>query len=157
MRSSNSSNESRPAMGIAISPSRTNRLAFNFSSTATRSGKYRANGCPAFDCSSTLSPSRNAMQRKPSHLGSYCHSSPVGISSTDSASIGGSGGFNSRRIQHRLQLESSALRQERLPQVADLGNPRRHIVDAKVLDLGAGFEFLPAQRRGNGGARLGPH
>src|SRR5215212_3606318 len=38
-------------------------------------------------------PSRKAMQRKPSHFGSYCHSLPVGNSSTDRASIGGSGGL----------------------------------------------------------------
>src|SRR5438105_4612882 len=36
---------------------------------------------------------RKTMQRKPSHFGSYCHSSPTGISSTKRASIGGSGGF----------------------------------------------------------------
>jgi hypothetical protein len=29
-----------------------------------------------------------AMQRKPSHFGSYCHASPSGITSTDFASIG---------------------------------------------------------------------
>jgi hypothetical protein len=35
------------------------------------------------------------MQRKPSHFGSYCQPSPVGISSTKRDSIGGNGGFSS--------------------------------------------------------------
>src|SRR4051794_41784347 len=33
------------------------------------------------------------MQRNPSHFGSYCQSSPMGISSTDFPSIGGNGGL----------------------------------------------------------------
>src|SRR5512132_4499396 len=41
-----------------------------------------------------LSLSRNTKQRNPSHFGSYCHSLPFGISSTERASIGGMGGFN---------------------------------------------------------------
>ena len=35
---------------------------------------------------------------KPSHFGSYCHSSPSGITSTDNASIGGRGGFTCNGI-----------------------------------------------------------
>ena len=35
------------------------------------------------------------MQRNPSHFGSYYQPSPVGISSTERASIGANGGFNS--------------------------------------------------------------
>src|SRR5437016_13101750 len=35
------------------------------------------------------------MERNASHFGSYCQPGPVGISSTERASIGGSGGFNS--------------------------------------------------------------
>src|SRR4051812_46867320 len=42
-----------------------------------------------------LSPLRKTRQRKPSHFGSYCHSSPTGTSSTESASMGGNGGCNS--------------------------------------------------------------
>src|SRR5262249_51221836 len=38
--------------------------------------------------------SRNTRQRNPSHFGSNCQSSPVGISSTERASIGGMGGFS---------------------------------------------------------------
>src|ERR1043166_9028443 len=53
---------------------------------------------PDFDCSSTLLPSRNTRQRNPSHLGSYCHSGPRGISSTDFASIGLNGGRRGRAI-----------------------------------------------------------
>src|SRR5207248_5678361 len=36
-------------------------------------------------------PRRKARQRKPSHFGSYCQPGPIGISSTDFASIGSSG------------------------------------------------------------------
>ncbi len=36
----------------------------------------------------TVLPSRSKRQRKPSHLGSYCHSLPVGMSATERASIG---------------------------------------------------------------------
>ena len=43
-------------------------------------------------------PSRKARQRNPSHFGSYCQLSPTGISSTERASIGGSGGFRERAI-----------------------------------------------------------
>src|SRR3954471_10233376 len=32
-------------------------------------------------------PRRDSRQRKPSHFGSYCHSSPRGIASTERASI----------------------------------------------------------------------
>src|SRR5438477_3797555 len=39
-------------------------------------------------------PRRKARQRKPSHFGSYCQPGPTGISSTDFASIGGSGGVS---------------------------------------------------------------
>ena len=45
-------------------------------------------------------PSRKAKQRKPSHFGSYCHSLPWGIASTDNASIGGKGGRISSGILH---------------------------------------------------------
>src|SRR5436190_20492805 len=46
---------------------------------------------PDFERSSTLSPSRESRQRKPSHFGSYCHSLPRGIASTERASIAASG------------------------------------------------------------------
>jgi hypothetical protein len=42
-----------------------------------------------------LPASRKAMQRKPSHFGSYCQYFPRGMSATDSASIGAKGGHNS--------------------------------------------------------------
>ena len=38
------------------------------------------------------------MARKPSHFGSYCHPSPVGMSATVFASMGASGGSNGRSI-----------------------------------------------------------
>src|SRR5690242_18270139 len=56
----------------------------------------------------TLSPLRNARQRKPSHLGSYCQLSPRGISSTDLASIGGYGGLIGSLMGGNSCLSSSA-------------------------------------------------
>jgi hypothetical protein len=46
---------------------------------------------PDFERSSTLSPARESRQRKPSHFGSYCHSLPRGIASTERASIAAGG------------------------------------------------------------------
>src|SRR6266496_4890550 len=85
---SKSSNEKRPFTGTTISPSITNCLARSLSKASTSSGKYRPSGCPLFDCNDTSLPSRKAMQRKPSHFGSYCQVSPAGSCSTDFASIG---------------------------------------------------------------------
>ena len=41
-------------------------------------GNTASSSRPDFDCSSTLSPSRKASVRNPSHFGSYCHSGPTG-------------------------------------------------------------------------------
>src|SRR6185312_8332200 len=73
---------------MTISPSSTNFLADNFNSAATTSGKYRVKGFPDFDSKDTFLPSRNARQRKPSHLGSYCQLSPAGNSDAGRASMG---------------------------------------------------------------------
>ena len=55
---------------ITISPSSTHRSGrFSFRE-ATSSGKYRVNGFSLRLPRTTSSPSRNTMQRKPSHLGS---------------------------------------------------------------------------------------
>jgi hypothetical protein len=48
------------------------------------------------------------MQRKPSHFGSYCHSSPTGISSTERASIGGSGGLSWSGMIYFVYLRGSS-------------------------------------------------
>src|SRR6202034_4955317 len=88
MRCNKSSKERLPSMGITISPSRTNLLAFSFFNAATKSGKYLVRGLPDFDCKSMRAASRKARQRKPSHLGSYCHSRPVGNSAAGRASMG---------------------------------------------------------------------
>src|ERR1700722_841951 len=82
------SKESVPSSGITISPSRTNCLAGSSASADASSGKYLVSGLPALDNRSTRFPSRNARQRKPSHLGSYCQSGPDGNSDADRASIG---------------------------------------------------------------------
>src|SRR3954452_15334177 len=82
------SKESWPACEITISPSITNFLALSEARLAASSGKYRVSGLADFDISSTLSPCRNARQRKPSHLGSYCHWGPTGSSVAESASMG---------------------------------------------------------------------
>jgi hypothetical protein len=63
---------------------------------ATRSGKYRVIGRSLRLPSSTASPSRRQIDRKPSHLGSYQASG--GISGTDFASIGETGGMTGRSI-----------------------------------------------------------
>src|ERR1051325_2749376 len=78
---------------MTSSPSNTNCFGGKARIASATSGKYRASGCPAFDCNWTSRPSRNARQRNPSHFGSYCHSAPSGIASTDNASIGAKGGW----------------------------------------------------------------
>ena len=58
-------------------------------------------GLLAFRLEAARSPTRCAMQRKPSYFGSYCQPSPAGSSSTGSASIGlkssGKGAGKTRR------------------------------------------------------------
>src|SRR3984957_13571275 len=73
---------------MTISPSRTNFCAFSPASASTSSGKYLVKGLPDFDSRLIFAPSRNARQRKPSHLGSYCQFDPVGSFEAGSASIG---------------------------------------------------------------------
>ena len=68
---------------------------------STTSGKYRVSGLVLRLASSTSSPSRNTMHRKPSHLGSK--TSPPnftgsGIPFTDLASIGRTGGITGRSM-----------------------------------------------------------
>ena len=58
-------------------------------SASASSGKYRVRGLPDFDCRSIFFLSRNAKQRNPSHLGSYCQSGPTGRVVAGVASIGG--------------------------------------------------------------------
>ena len=55
---------------MTSSPSTTKRSAFSRARPALTSGKKRLSDFCFFDCRSTLSPSRKAMQRKPSYLGS---------------------------------------------------------------------------------------
>ena len=46
-------------------------------------------GLPDLEWRSIFLPSRNAKQRNPSHLGSYCHCCPTGRVVAGKASIGG--------------------------------------------------------------------
>lgn len=87
MRCNKSSNESRPPVGTTISPSRTKLFSRTASAPAMTSGKYRLRFCPDYEWMSTCSPSRTRRQRKPSHFGSYSHSSPIGMASTERASM----------------------------------------------------------------------
>src|SRR5256885_12855760 len=84
---------------MTISPSSTNFSALVIESACTNSGKYLVKGFPDFETSSTRFPSRKATQRKPSHLGSYCHSVPTGSSLAGCASIGLYRLFNGRVIR----------------------------------------------------------
>src|SRR5689334_9909121 len=75
-----------------ISPSTTDRGGSWSFACATTSGKYLVSVLPPRLASSTSSPSRNTMQRNPSHLGSYDMPAATGISATLLASIGSTGG-----------------------------------------------------------------
>jgi hypothetical protein len=68
------SKEKWPPTGTTISPSRTKLLSRRVRAAKTTSGKYRVRSWPDFEHIVTASPSRVSRQRKPSHLGSYCHS-----------------------------------------------------------------------------------
>src|SRR4051812_6642863 len=87
MRCNRSSNEKALPRGTTISPSSRKVFAFRRRAAAPSSGKYRPRSSPDLDRRSTLSPWRDSRHRKPSHFGSYCHSSPRGIVSTERASM----------------------------------------------------------------------
>src|SRR3954471_3307210 len=83
-------------------------------------------------------PSRNARQRKLSHFGSYCHSLPTGMASTDNASIGGNGGRSASGISpyrkcggrkpHPVLINWSETRVARIA-------PKRHIAAEPLFHL----------------------
>lgn len=70
MRCWSTSNCSRSPTMVTISPSTTQRGGRFCRSASTSSGKYRVIGFSLRLPSSTSSPSRNTIVRKPSHLGS---------------------------------------------------------------------------------------
>ena len=90
MRMSSSSNESRPSTGITISPSSTKRFAASARERLHDVREVPAERLAGLDSGVRLrSPSRNARQRKPSHLGSYCQPCAAGqLAGELSASIG---------------------------------------------------------------------
>src|ERR1700712_1446910 len=90
-RRSCSASKSNPAeVATTISPSITHRSGNATLAASTSSGKYRVSGRSLRLPYSTLSPSRKQMDRKPSHFGSY--EAPGGMTVTDLASIGRTGG-----------------------------------------------------------------
>ena len=72
MRWSSASKSSAVASGVAMttSPSTTQRSGSSRSTASTTSGKYLVIGLVLREPTSTSSPSRNTIARKPSHLGS---------------------------------------------------------------------------------------
>jgi hypothetical protein len=80
------------------SPSITQRAGSCARTWATTSGKYRVIVLPPRLTSSTSSPSRKMIVRKPSHFGSYRMPSAVGIFGTALASIGSTGGITGNCI-----------------------------------------------------------
>ncbi len=70
MRSVSASKSSRPSRAITISPSSTHRVGTRSFRAATSSGKYLVSGFPVRLPSSTSVPSRNTIERNPSHFAS---------------------------------------------------------------------------------------
>ena len=99
IRSCSASKSSRrpEASGTTISPSITHRSGNDAKTAATISGKYRVIGRSLRLPISISSPSRNTIDRKPSHFGSNTKS-PRGIFSTGLASIGATGGLTGRSM-----------------------------------------------------------
>ncbi len=113
-----SASKSRPApVGMTISPSITQRGGSSARAAAAISGKYRVIGRSLRLPSSTSSPSRNRIDRNPSHFGSYQASG--GISVTDFASIGGTGGITGSLIDSHSDRGGS---QPFLPTSASTGS-----------------------------------
>ena len=95
------SNENALPCGTTISPSSTNCLALSARDRFDQLGEIARQRLAGFRLQLDRCRRRGTTrQRKPSHFGSYCHSVPTGISSTDSASIGAS--FLGRRETMRL-------------------------------------------------------
>ena len=72
---------------------------------STTSGKYRVIGRSLRLPISTSSWSRKTIDRNPSHLGSY-ENGPVGMSLTDFASMGATGGMTGRRTTYLPDLRT---------------------------------------------------
>ena len=83
--------------GSTISPSITHWSGSSASTAATSSGKYLVIGRSFRDPISTSAPSRNTIDRNPSHLGSKTYS-PDGMAGTALASIGATGGITGRSM-----------------------------------------------------------
>src|SRR5438876_11357133 len=55
------------------------------------------------------------------------------------------------------QVEPVLLRKERRPEVAPPRDPRRHVVDAEVLDANGPLHLAPRDGSGDAGPRVWPH
>ena len=91
MRCCRASKSSPASVAITISPSTTHRSGSSRLIASTSSGKYRVIGFSLRLPNSISSPSRNTIERNPSHFGSY--EAPGGIVATDLASMGATGGI----------------------------------------------------------------
>src|SRR5688572_22759272 len=56
-----------------------------------------------------------------------------------------------RRREHTCQIETFRFRQQRFPEVADLLQPRRGVVDAEVINAHPVLDFIPRHRHRNAG------
>ena len=74
------------------------------------------------------------------------------IISSASSSSGGS-----RASHEPRQVEAAARLQQRLPEIADLRDPPRHVRDGEIFDAHAAVDFLPRQRRRHGCRRPRAH
>ncbi len=56
----------------------------------------------------------------------------------------------------RAEVEPAAPGEQRLPEIAELRDARRHVLHREVLDPDAALDFLPGHRRRHGGLRPRP-
>ena len=107
MRWPSTSKSRRPSTATTTSPSTTQRCGSERLSGSSSSGKYLVKGRSLRLPSSTSSPSRNTMQRNPSHLGSKTKS-PAGTAWVALANIGSTGGMTGKRTSSTYRTPTTA-------------------------------------------------